>query len=112
MTSASRHMDYFVSGYHLEHPFRTRMRSEDDPYTEQVVLLSGQGIWYNKPLPPDEELIRANISIGQRKLDATREEFHLDPSWFIYLCPQSTFKIHPLYDKVIQYQSGFAFEWH
>lgn len=49
VTSASRHIDYFMSGDALEHPFRTRMTADAEPYREQVVLLDGQGIWYNKP---------------------------------------------------------------
>jgi len=46
-------MDYFVSADFMEHPHRTRMAVEDEPYTEQVVLLEGQGIWYSKPVDPD-----------------------------------------------------------
>ena len=46
-------MDYFVSADIMEHPFRTRMDPDDDPYTEQVVLMEGQGIWYFKPDPPE-----------------------------------------------------------
>ena len=38
MTSASRSMDYFVSAEVMEHPFRTRVESGSDPYTEQVFL--------------------------------------------------------------------------
>lgn len=37
----------------MEHPHRTRMTADDDPYTEQVVLLEGQGIWYSKPELPE-----------------------------------------------------------
>ena len=29
-----------------EHPFRTRMPLQDEPYTEQVIILPSQGIWY------------------------------------------------------------------
>jgi protein O-GlcNAc transferase len=100
VTSASKHMDYFISGYHLEHPYRTHMTVEDEPYTEQVVLLSGQGIWYNHPQSPETDIVRANLSLANRKLNASREEFGFERDWFIFLCPQSTFKIHPLFDQV------------
>ena len=47
ITSASQSIDYFVSSELLEHPYRTRMYGQDDPYTEQVVLLSGKNIELN-----------------------------------------------------------------
>lgn len=46
-------MDYFVSADIMEHPHRTRMHLADEPYTEQVVLTEGQGIWYFKPESPE-----------------------------------------------------------
>lgn len=46
-------MDYFVSADIMEHPHRTRMHVADEPYTEQVVLTEGQGIWYFKPESPE-----------------------------------------------------------
>ena len=46
-------MDYFVSADIMEHPHRTRMHISDEPYTEQVVLTEGQGIWYFKPESPE-----------------------------------------------------------
>ena len=50
----------------MEHPYRTRMPIEDEPYTEQVVLLDGQGIWYSHPQPPEIDLIKTNMqSMGK-----------------------------------------------
>jgi predicted O-linked N-acetylglucosamine transferase (SPINDLY family) len=31
----------------------------------------------------------------------TKKSFDLEDDWFIYLLPQSVFKIHPLYDNVM-----------
>lgn len=41
VTSGSNSVDYFVSGDALEHPYRNRISAEEEPYTEQVVLLGG-----------------------------------------------------------------------
>ena len=57
-----------------------------EPYTEQVVLLDGQGIWYDQPQLPESWEHRAT--------------FGLDDDWTIYLCAQSVFKMHPTMDKV------------
>lgn len=43
VTSASKYIDYFISGDIMENPYRTHMTSQNDPYVEQVVLISGQG---------------------------------------------------------------------
>ncbi|CAM9552195.1 unnamed protein product, partial [Ectocarpus fasciculatus] len=47
-------IDYFFSADVMEHPDRTTMLPEDDPYSEQVVLFGGQGIWYPIPVLPSE----------------------------------------------------------
>lgn len=103
ITSASQAIDYFISGDNLEHPFRTRMPIVDEPYTEQVVLLEGQGIWYYKPESPQETLTRVNFNTQMLAPDRnfTRADAGLEEDWFVYFCPQSTFKIHPLYDQVL-----------
>ncbi len=49
ITTASRHVDYFVSSDLMEHPHRTRLPRDQQPYSEQVVLMQGQGIWYYSP---------------------------------------------------------------
>lgn len=42
ITSGSPSIDYFLSADMLEHPYRTRLQSDGEPYTEQVALLDGQ----------------------------------------------------------------------
>jgi predicted O-linked N-acetylglucosamine transferase (SPINDLY family) len=37
MTSGNSAIDYFISGDRLEHPYRTLLHADDEPYTEQVV---------------------------------------------------------------------------
>ena len=95
-------MDYFISGDFLEHPYRTRLASDSDPYTEQLVLLSGQGIWYSSPNSTEFE---KSFRVIENKTAAVRhfrrEEFGLDPKWFIYMCPQNLFKLHVFFDDVI-----------
>ncbi|CAM9259019.1 unnamed protein product, partial [Hapterophycus canaliculatus] len=54
ITSGSPAIDYFISADVIESPSRTTMTAEDEPYTEQVVLLGGQGIWYPIPDLPGE----------------------------------------------------------
>lgn len=103
ITSASKNIDYFISADGMEHPFRTRMSSMDEPYAEQVVLIEGQGIWYFRPPSTVEDyLAKANLLSQIKPLanQPTRETFGYDPDWFIYFCPQSVFKIHPLFDQV------------
>ena len=114
VTSGSPHIDYFVSADSMEHPHRTRLRGgagggDGDPYSEQVVLLDGQGIWYHAPRTAHEDLLASDYK-GYRDSPAmqsqmganySRESFGLSPHWFILLCPQSAFKIHPLFDRVL-----------
>ncbi|CAM9689090.1 unnamed protein product [Phaeothamnion confervicola] len=54
VTSGNPSIDYFVSADVLEHPDRTAMAAAADEYSEQVVLLGGQGIWYAAPELPLE----------------------------------------------------------
>lgn len=102
ITSGSDNMDYFVSADVMEHPFRTRMPVIDEPYSEQVVLLGGQGIWYYRPTPQEEYLKKANLmgKIAPYE-DMYRSNFKLKDEWFLFFCPQSVFKIHPLFDNVL-----------
>jgi hypothetical protein len=78
------------------------MPSEDDPYTEQVLLTEGQGIWYFRPVDPEIELAKVNLTdrVG-KPIPYTRGTFNLSEDWCIFLLPQSVFKIHPLYDHVL-----------
>ena len=103
ITSGSRQIDYFISADGMEHPFRTRIKLQEEPYTEQVVLLEGQGIWYNYPENPEFSLQTTEFS-GKIDFDSSkiiRQFFKFGNNWFIYFCPQSVFKIHPLYDFVL-----------
>jgi hypothetical protein len=68
----------------------------------QVVLMEGQGIWYLRP-DIDRDLVSANL---KHRVAATRTftraDFGLQEGWFLYVLPQSVFKIHPLYDEVLR----------
>ncbi len=103
ITSASQQMDYFVSGDLLEHPYRSRMPVTDEPYLEQVVLLEGQGVWYNRPEDVSLTLSRANFNTDRLSPNHvfSRADFQLEEDWFVFFCPQSVFKIHPLFDQVL-----------
>lgn len=102
VTTGSQTIDYYLSADIMESPFRTRISQSDEPYTEQVLLIEGQGIWYFRPLDAAEELQKTNISqlVGPIQV-FSREDFGLSPDWFVFLLPQSVFKIHPLYDLVL-----------
>jgi hypothetical protein len=63
-------------------------RQEDEVYSEQVVLLGGQGIWYRRPSLPSSWQPRSSFGLAER--------------WTLYLCPQSVFKLHPRMDPVFK----------
>ncbi|CAM9357232.1 unnamed protein product [Discosporangium mesarthrocarpum] len=53
ITTGNPSIDYFVSADILEGSNRTFQSEDQEMYSEQVVLLGGQGIWYSPPeLPP------------------------------------------------------------
>lgn len=100
ITSGSRNIDYFVSGDDMEHPFRPRIMQGEDAYTEQLVLLEGQGIWY---YPPDSEYLKipeGNIYSTLKSVPISRKDLDIPDDWFVFFCPQSVFKMHPLFDFV------------
>jgi hypothetical protein len=102
VTSGSNKIDYYISADILEHPYRTRMPASDDPYSEQVILLEGQGIWYFQPVDPAIELARAHISHMVGPIQTYyRSDFNIPDDAFVFLLPQSVFKIHPLYDLIL-----------
>ena len=102
ITSASKHIDYFISADCMEHPFRNRMLIEDEPYSEQVILLDGQGIWYYMPESPEKSLSKVNMVDAVSPIqEYKRKDFNISEDWFVYFLPQSVFKIHPLYDNVL-----------
>ncbi len=92
VTSGARNVDYFISADRVEHPFRTMMTAEDEHYTEQVVLLGGQGISYPAPVRPAEE----------QGATFWRDHFELDVGGrAVYSCAQHLFKLHPEFDDII-----------
>jgi len=73
-----------------------------EPYSEQVVLMEGQGIWYFRP-SIEGDLIKANLQTQVAPpRQFTKADFDLAEESFVYFLPQSTFKIHPLYDLVLR----------
>ncbi|KAF0697655.1 Aste57867_11675 [Aphanomyces stellatus] len=86
-TSGIPSIDYFISA--------DAMESSPDPmievhYSEQVVLLSGTGIWYDKPeVPPPHELNQ-------------RSAYGLNATWTIYMCAQSVYKLLPAFDAIVR----------
>ena len=103
ITSGADSIDYFVSADCMEHPFRTRMPSSDEPYSEQVVLLGGQGIWYDRfPDSAHEYLRSINYTGVAPQPSWSRADFGLEDGWFVFFCPQSVFKMHPLFDSVLR----------
>jgi len=86
-----------------------------DVYSEQVVLLAGQGIWYRRPRstdahvsqPTSMEIKQGNEKdvkekdIEERSL-AFRRSLGLEDHWTVHMCAQSLFKLHPSYDYVLR----------
>ena len=100
ITSASHQVDYFISSDAMEHPYRTHLKDTDEPYTEQVVLLDGQGIWYYHPNAPQMKIPSGNKFSHLKAVPVSRSDYDLGEEWFIFFCPQSVFKMHPLFDFV------------
>lgn len=93
VTSATHHMDYFVSSEQLE------PADGDDEYTETVVRLPHIPISFERPeLPADIAAVRARRSeyfgLG---IDAEDAAGKIN----LYACPQSLFKFHPDFDEAI-----------
>ena len=97
VTSGGRNIDYFISGEHME-PERSNAESDIEQYSEQVLLLQGQGIWYDQvPVPTlltTQEQEAEDVSNHWK----WRQD---DPSAVVYLCPQSSFKLHPDFDVAL-----------
>jgi len=86
VTSGVGAVDYFISGEWLEptegEEGERAALGPDAHYSEQVVLLKGQAIWYDRlVLPAAPQLPRAAFGFGE--------------GWVVYLCLQSVFKLHP-----------------
>jgi hypothetical protein len=84
----------------MEHPYRTHLLPSEEPYTEQVVLLGGQGIWYYHPDSPLLQLPAGNKYSHLKAVSISRADFGYEEDWFIFFCPQSVFKMHPMFDFV------------
>jgi len=116
ITSASSQIDYFISADAMEHPYRTRIRGDgagasfDEPYSEQVVLLGGQGIWYFSPETTEAIVTAADPSFMENvkrtpeetgTLVLSRADLDIPPDAVVFFCPQSVFKMHPYFDDVL-----------
>jgi predicted O-linked N-acetylglucosamine transferase (SPINDLY family) len=107
VTSASSQIDYFVSADGMEHPYRTRIPDGHDPYSEQVVLLDGQGIWYFSAASVNATVTAADPAFAARLLEPpetpliSKEVLDLPAGAVVFFCPQSVFKMHPHYDEVL-----------
>ncbi len=80
-TTGIPNIDYFLSSTVLE------SQDSDQQYSETLVRLPHLNFYYDQPPVPQ--------SLKERK------QFGLDPDANLYLCPQSLFKIHPAFDKVL-----------
>jgi hypothetical protein len=76
-------IDYFMSGDVME------VDLGQTHYTEQLIRLDGQAIWYDPVNIPDEAVL------------FKRQKYSLQSDWVVFACPQSTFKIHPDFDLVL-----------
>jgi hypothetical protein len=54
------------------------MPIEDEPYTEQVVLIEGQGIWYYTPESPEAEIIKSGLPLEKLAPNIIYERSHFD----------------------------------
>jgi uncharacterized protein (TIGR03032 family) len=81
-TSGSPMIDYFVSSVLAEPD------DAQDHYTEQLALLPNLGVHYERP----------QLSGPKR----TKESFGLSQGKHVYLCPQTSFKFHPVFDEALR----------
>ncbi|MHA1598862.1 MAG: tetratricopeptide repeat protein, partial [Alphaproteobacteria bacterium] len=80
-TTGIPNMDYFISSETLE-PADGR-----DHYNERLIKLSGLGIHYYRPDPPSKKYSRGDYGLP----DDVR----------LYVCPQTLFKFHPDFDRIL-----------
>ena len=93
-------IDYFISADRMEDRSRVFRHPNDEPYSEQVVLLDGQGIWYRRPRLPGD-LHSGSSEKSQRRRDFFgKMNVTLDGP--LLICPQSNFKLHPFFDDVVR----------
>ncbi|GMH86066.1 hypothetical protein TrST_g2000 [Triparma strigata] len=106
VTSGNQKIDYFISFDRGENPYRTLVDTEEEPYSEQVVLLEGLGIWYNDFSYLEKTYYENSIEMSNLK---TWEDFATtkdaksisNPNNNIYLCAQSVFKLSSDFDVVV-----------
>ncbi len=79
VTTGMDTMDYFISSNVLE------TEKGPDYYSEQLITLAGLPD-YEKPAPPQKQAPRQELGLPEGKL---------------YFCPMTLFKIHPLFDQVV-----------
>jgi predicted O-linked N-acetylglucosamine transferase (SPINDLY family) len=80
LTTGIPTMDYFISSRLMEPP------DGAEHYTEKLVPLDSLSIYYYRPPEPPP---------------ARREDFGLHPDAHLYVCPQSIYKFHPEYDRLL-----------
>ena len=100
VTSGNPSIDYFVSADRTEHPFRTKFATDQEHYTEQVVLLDGIGMSYPKPISKearDGGAYEERGDVFRRIFNGTIEVDGLN----VYTCAQHLFKLHPDFDDVL-----------
>ena len=104
MTSGSENIDYFISGEYMEPNLQDPM-SDELHYSEQVVRLVGQGIWYDQvPVPVPLPWSQENTAYGIHKKEWSwllNESNQKKSNVVVYLCPQSSFKLHPDFDLTL-----------
>jgi predicted O-linked N-acetylglucosamine transferase (SPINDLY family) len=81
ITSGIETIDYFISSREMETGDEAAAH-----YSEQLVLLEGLGICYDRPATPPTR---------------SRRELGLPETGRLYGCPQSLFKLHPDFDEVL-----------
>ena len=90
VTIGGSNIDYFISGDRME------TLEGWKEYSEQLIRLEGQAIWYNKiVVPPPESQTFFNIENIETEERNTWEWEWQKPNTVVYVCPQSTYKIHP-----------------
>ncbi|CAM9740156.1 unnamed protein product, partial [Scytosiphon promiscuus] len=106
ITTGNPSIDYFVSAEVMERQDRTAIAEKDEPYSEQVILLGGQGIWYDRPtaqqLPAGlgDPGTRENTKLGLRR--GLKARLGVEEDSVIFMCPQSLFKLKPDFDLVLR----------
>ncbi|CAN0159173.1 unnamed protein product [Ascophyllum nodosum] len=105
ITTGIPSIDYFISAEVMEPQNRTMLSENDEAYSEQVVLLGGQGIWYEQPIRA-QSLGRDSPAIrGMKKAELRRHlksKLGLEEDSLVYMCPQSLFKLRPAFDLVLR----------